>query len=314
MSSKPVSTVAVTLVLASGFGAIVGLIGTGGPSNVTRSVPRPAEIRLTTREGHTAVSRSELARRDVAHLLSLVRLPGGARRVALEPKGDDSLLSSPGETIGDPDLVDLHRFYVVAASPTSLDAFVLSHRPAGSKTSGYGSGSLYASTDEWFASFSWAPRKALLDSRTLVLSIAGLPGNRCGLRVDAEVTWLPAKPPGDVIAKGAKVITVVLSAGLNPGEAAHRPVSTNNPAKIEAIRTFINNLGVFPPGIRHCPADFGQTLSISFAKSDGAPAFDLVVADTSGCEEITVWHRGHAVEPRLGGALAPFVEHELGFS
>jgi hypothetical protein len=260
------------------------------------------------------LSRSELAERDAAHLLGLVRLPPGSKRVDSGPSGDGKLLSSPGETIGDPNLVDLHRFFVVAASATSLDAFVLSHRPLGSKRSGYGTGGVYGNTDQWFVSYSWPPVSTVLDSRTLVFSIAGLPGNRSGVRVDAEVTWLPAKPPGDLIPKGAKVLTAVLSDGLNPGESGHAPVTTTDPAKIEAIRDFINSLGVFPPGVRHCPAELGQNLTVSFAKSSDSAPFDVVVADASGCEGITVLRHGHAIQPGLSGALVPFVEHELGFS
>jgi len=314
VNTKTVSALAVTLVLASGFGATAGVIGAGRAAYGTRLGPRTTEARFTASARHTSVSRSELAKDDATHLLSLVRLPAGSKRVASQPKGDDSLLGSPGQTVADPNLVDLHRFFVVATRPASLDAFVLSHRPSGSERSGYGSGGLYGNTDQWFVSFSWPAVKALLDSRTLVLSIAGLPGNRSGLRVDAEVTWLSAKPPGDIIAKGAKVLTVVLSAGLNSGEAAHGPVRTSDPAKIEAIRRFINGLGVFPPGIRHCPAELGQVLRISFAKRTGSAPFDVVVADTSGCEGITVWRRAHAVEPGLSGALVSFVEHELGLS
>jgi len=315
--AKRVSVLATSLVLAGVCGALAGLIGACGSTRVaTRPGSAETPFQLASSAHPSSPSRSGLARRDAALLLTLIRLPPGSEPVTHEPSGDAGLLSSPGETIGG-NLVDLHRFYVVAEVPTSVDAFVLSHRPRGSTRAGYGTGGVYGNTDQWFVSYSWLPVKALFDNRLLVISIAALPDDRSGVRVDAEVTWLPAKPAGDIIPTGAKVLTAVLSAGLNPGEAGHAPVTTTDPGKIEAIRDFINRLGVFPPGARSCPADFGQYLTISFAASPAAAPFDVVVADTSGCEAVQVQHLGRSVQPELWGLeppLVPFVEGELGFS
>ena len=316
MSAKRVSVLAASLVLAGVGGALAGLIGACGSRPMTRPGSPEAPFRLTSSAHPRSPSRSQLARSDAALLLTFIRLPPGSERVAREPSGDAGLLSSPGETISG-NIVDLHRFYVVAEDPTHVDAFVMSHRPQGSTRAGYGTGGVYGDTDRWFVSYSWPPVKTLLNNRVLVISIAALTDDRSGVRVDAEVTWLPAKPAGDIIPTGAKVLTAVLSAGLNPGETGHAPVTTTDPEKIEAIRDFINRLGVFPPGAWHCPADFGQDLTISFATSPAATPFDVVVAGTSGCEGVQVQHLGRTVQPELWGLeppIVPFVEGELGFS
>jgi hypothetical protein len=102
---------------------------------------------------------------------------------------------------------------------------------------------------------------------------------------------------------------------MNPGEPGHPPVTTTEPAKIEAIRDFVNQLGVDPPGVRYCPVDFGQHLTISFRKQAHARPFAVVVADVAGCEEVQVQRFGHVAKPGLSGyGLVPFVERELGFT
>jgi hypothetical protein len=309
MNAKRVSILTASLVLAGTFWACGGV-------QVIQTASSSPRLQLTA-DATKALSPGALARRDAVQLLSRVRLPRGSKRVAGQPSGDGNVLSSPAQQVADPNLVDLHRFYVVAEDSTDVYAYVQSHRPAGSTLSGSGTGANASSTDQWFVSYGWPPIKTVLDTRTLVISIAALPDDRSGIRVDARVTWLPAKPAGDLIGKGATVLTAVLSKGLNPGEAGHLPVTTADPRKIEAIRDFINSLGVVAPGVRMCPVDFGQYLTISFSKSAGAVPFDVVVADTSGCQEVQVQHFGHAVEPELWGpqpGLVPFVERELSFS
>src|ERR1035441_8493848 len=69
---------------------------------------------------------------------------------------------------------------------------------------GFGTSNIYGNTNEWFVSYGWLPVNTLLDTRVLVISIAALPDHRSGIRVDAQVTWLPAKPAGDRIPGGEK--------------------------------------------------------------------------------------------------------------
>jgi hypothetical protein len=230
-------------------------------------------------------------------------------------------LSKPGQTIADPDLVDLHRFFETQEGPWQMYRFARSHPPTGATTRGgytsYGTAGAYGATDEWFVSYSWLPIKTLFGARVMVISIVAASQHRSAIRVDTQVTWLAAKPVGDIIAKGASVLAAVLSHGLNPGEAGHRPVTTTDPAKIDAIRRFINHLGVVGTGLVSCPMDIGQYLTISFRKSFHERPFVVVVADVSGCEDVQVQQSGHNVQPALAGTgsgLVSFVERKLGFT
>ena len=305
---------AASLVLA-GMLAACGQVQT----QARRPMVAPSRAVLVTLARHVSLSRRELALRDAAFLLTLVRLPKGSERLAQEPSGDSHLLHTAAQSIGDPNLVDLHRFFVAPASAWKLFRYERSHPPLESTNrggyNGFGTSGVYGNTDDWFVSYSWLPVKALLDSRVLVISIAALPDHRSGIRVDAQVTWLPAKPAGDVIPAGAKALTAVLSAGLNPSEPGHPPVTTTDLTKIQAIRDFVNHLSVIAPGVRFCPIDFDQYLTISFRKDARARPFAVVLADVGGCEEVQVQRFGHVAQPELSGyGLVPLVERELGFS
>ncbi len=306
--------VVTSLLLASLLCACSQVQARGGRSTLT-----PSRAVLAMLSSKSSLSRPELARRDAARLLTLVRLPPESRRLAQAPRSDAKILSSPAQSLGDPDLVDLHRFFVAPKSASELYGYEKSHPPIGSTSrggyNGSGTSTTSGNTDEWFVSYSWLPVKTLLDARVLVVSIAALPGRRSAVRLDAEVTWLPAKPVGDTIPAGATVLTAVLSAGMNPGEAGHGPVTTTNPEKIEAIRDFINQLNVVAPGVSFCPVDFGQDLTVSFSKQAQARPFAVVVADVAGCEEVQVRRLGHLAKPGLSGyGLVPFIERELGFT
>ena len=303
-----------------------GLLGTclalavllGACGQVAASAARPPAG--TSRTGAKTVahrspgSRRERALFDAARLLGSVRLPPGSQPRAHEPSGDDHLLRLAPQAPADPDLVDLHRFFVAPGGPNAVFAWVRRHVPDGAANRGYGTAGSQGITDEWFVEDDWPAVTTLLDSRTLLISIVALPGARSGIRVDAEVTWLPAKPAGELIPSGATVLTAVLSHGLNAGQRGHKPVTTTDPTKIAAVRAFVNRLGVFPPGVSHCPADFGQFLTVSFRKSAGARPFAVVVADVAGCELVQVRRSGHVAKPGLSGfGLVGLVEHELGF-
>ena len=314
MIAKHVLIPVMSLVLAGTFAACSQVQAQAAQGMLT-----PSRAALVTLSRHGGVSRHDLAQRDAARLLALVRLPPGSRQLAHEPSGDNQLLRSPAQSMGDENLVDLHRFFMVPVSPWKTYRYERSHPPLGSTSrgnyNGFGTSGTYGITDEWFVSYSWPPVETLLDARVLVISIAALPDHRSGIRVDVQVTWLPAKPTEDRIPAGAKVLTAVLSAGLNPGEPGHSPVTTTDPTKISAIRDFVNGLGVIPPGVIMCPADFGQYLTISFLEQAHARPFAVVVADVGGCQDVQVQRSGHVAKPGLSGSgLVPFVERELGFT
>ena len=242
-------------------------------------------------------SRPTQARSDARALLTKVVLPKAVVPVSKLPGG---LLSTPPQTPATPDLVDLHRLYVVGEPVATALAFVKAHQPAHTSvgTEGTSGTTTPPITTEWFIGFSWPPVGSVLNSRQVLVSLAALSSNRTAIRLDAEVTWLPAKPAGDLIPPGPDLLRAELSRGLN-GEQGRGPTTTKDPAVIEAIRSRVNGLGVFPPGVMSCPADFGQELTLTFRWPASRHPAVVVTADVAGCQVVAVTRSGHEVQPEL---------------
>ncbi len=246
------------------------------------------------------LSRPRLARKEAARLLDAALLPPGSRPSAAEPAGDGHVLKAPPQSIGSPNLVDLHRFFVAPSAAVSVQAWLRSHPSGGATAHGYGSQDGPKGVQAYFVVDTFAEVRNLFDNPVLDVSDAPLPGRRSAIRVDAQVTWLPAKPPGDVVGPAGE-LTVSVSEPLGARPGRYREVSTTDRAKIAAIRRSLNELQVYPPGQFGCPADVGGSLELSFRVRSGRPPFARVVAATSGCQQVEVYRGAHPVWPELWG-------------
>lgn len=257
-------------------------------------------------------SRAAIARAAAQALQRDVTLPPGARAVPHEPAGDHGALREPSSTYLDPDLVDVVGFAVLPGSASADIAWVTAHLPAGSSLSGTesagGQGAPVVGVE-----LSWPAVGQVLDTRTLVVAAVDLTGGGSAMRLDAEVTWLPPKPAGDLVPPGAQVLTVVLSHGLNSWNEGHAPTTTTDLAVIRAIVERIDSLPVMAPGLTNCPADWGQALTLTFRQRRGGPALAVVVADPDGCQGVTVTEAGHTAAALQGWGFASFVESEIGW-
>jgi hypothetical protein len=258
--------------------------------------------------------RQQAARAAAEQLLGKVVLPPGARPSPHEPAGDGGRLDFAPAAPADPNLVDLTRFAVVPGAPAQVGEWLSEHPAAGSTPYGHGTLESPAAPEVWWVAGSWPAAGDVLGTRVLAVSWTGLPGGRSAVRVDAEVTWLPAKPSGDRVPAGSTILTAVLSHGLNPGETGHPLTTTRDRAVIAAIRDKVDGLPVSSPGATSCPADFGQTLTLAFYAHAGATPLAVVVADDGGCGLVRVTEHGRrASQPLSGPDLTRFVEQELGW-
>jgi hypothetical protein len=123
------------------------------------------------------------------------------------------------------------------------------------------------------------------------------------------------KPTVQLVPSGIKVVTAVLSDGLNPGEGRRGPTTITSPTTITRIRDLVNALPLTPTGVYSCPADFGQDLTLSFLHKSGARPVAVVIADVSGCEGVEVMHGGTRLGERSGdkSGFAGEVERILGW-
>lgn len=135
-------------------------------------------------------------------LLRLVRLPAGAQRSAVEPRGAGVALAYPPGGPVVPHLVDLHVFFIMPGTTDSVVDFVDSHRPAGSTAGDSGSDSGAGRYVRW-TSFEFGAIPSVLRLRELAVSAEQLRRGLVAVRVDSQVAPLPKLPgngrgPGSV--------------------------------------------------------------------------------------------------------------------
>jgi hypothetical protein len=128
----------------------------------------------------------------------------------------------------------------------------------------------------------------VLSERWLLVSVTGYGVNQVAIRVDSEVTWLPAKPAGERIPATAKVVIAAPLPGPGPVSAYDTPVTITDPAKVAKIADAVDALPVFPRGIMSCPADFGGGLRLTFRATLTGPTLAVVTAHTTGCGTVQV--------------------------
>jgi hypothetical protein len=130
-------------------------------------------------------------------VLAEAPIPLGSRPLSRTPP----LLDEADETPAFPGLIDLHRIYSTADSPTQVLAFVLSHLPKGASDSGRGtSGGPTGSTSFITVSISTSGQHEFFAE--LVYTVLA---NRTGstVRIDAQSVWEPSRSPTEKIPAGA---------------------------------------------------------------------------------------------------------------
>ncbi len=128
----------------------------------------------------------------------------------------------------------------------------------------------------------------VLPQRWLLVSVAVDGTGQVAIRVDSEVTWLPARPAAERIPATAKVVIIAPLPGPGPASAYSTPVTITDPAKVAEIADAVNGLPVFPRGALSCPADFGGGLRLTFRATLDGPTLAVVTAHTSGCGAVQV--------------------------
>jgi len=204
---------------------------------------------------------------------------------------------------GSPNLVDLHRCYFVRVLPANLDAVL---RPNG------GTGLSTSTSNVGLSSVGYSlAATPVLDSRGLLYTFE-IAKDGYDVRVDAQVTWLPAKPHLAHVAPGASAIVVRLTgngSGVVRSQAywnsLTRTARVTSASAIASITAQVNALAVIPPGVRMCPAGGIMDLSLAFERSGWAHPYATVQMTTGGCSTATITQFNRAGtslgSARLGG-------------
>jgi hypothetical protein len=239
-----------------------------------------------------AVSPRQCAVIDAAHIVASFPPPLWAVQTVV------SWLKAPPYYPNTPDLVTATRWWVAPGRPQAVLAWVAAHLPAGFSNGGTGSTG-DGTVSIWFDEFDLPVVASLLDSRAMLVQVAGDGAGRTAIRVDAQVVWLPAKPAAERIPADARVVTVRPEVSVPPladGKPADPPVTITSPVRVAAIAAAVDNLPVWPPGVYVCPAFSGTEIRLTFRTSLHGPAVAELDGDV-GCNGVSVTIDGRSMLP-----------------
>jgi hypothetical protein len=242
---------------------------------------------------------------DADAILASFAVPPGALKLSRAPNVSGGALDYPMQIPGTPDLVDKAGWWLAPGAPRQVlawEAAHLSHRFSPTAT---GSSSGPAGTVPVVVNiFSLPAIPGVLDSRELLVQVVA-DGKKTAIRVDAQVTWIPARPASEKVPSAAQAVTISQDLGLNQGNAKPpKPVTISDPAKVRRLVALIDGLSLSPPGAYSCPAGFGDNLTLTFRAGPGMPALAVATVELSGCPGVD-FTIGGKPQPALGAASGP---------
>lgn len=274
----------------------VGLVA-AGPAAASPHLPTAANRRL--------------AQRDAQRLLGLIVPPPGAHRLRAAPRGDDGLLHGASSVPGYASLVDLHRLWRVREPLAATASFVEAHLPRTARWAGSGvaSGPGMPSNTERTYSLRAVPGRLAL--RWLNLVFVSLPGGWTGVRADAQVAWVVARPASEVLP--AAVRRVDIEVGY-PGQRPKISLDVTRTAEVRRIVGLLDGLPIVQAETLHCPVMAAAHATFSFRTADGTLLARASMSDlgTAGpCDPIELTMGGLPQKP-LAGAFLSHVQRLLG--
>jgi hypothetical protein len=244
------------------------------------------------------------AEADAVGILTSFAVPPGGRPVQSPPLVDAGVLKQLSQAPGDPDLVDRAAWFTAPGAPASVLAWEKQHIPhkftwTGNSTISGPPLTEPAPTDM----YQLPPVDDVLDSRQLWVE-AVRDGDNTAIRIDALVTWLPARTASDQVPAQAKAVTITMSLRPSQGsEKPPKPATITDPAKVRKLAALINSLPVYTPGLRRClPNEIGASLTLTFRASPQGPPLAAATSQLSSCQDITLTIGGKP-QPDLRGTI-----------
>lgn len=282
--------------LAGAIGMAVAATGAFA-SETTTACPRSARS-----PGARQPESEAAAQADAASLLAELSLPAGSSESSTEPAEEDSLLRSPGYGPPDtPNAVDEHEWWLVALTPAETLAYICEHLPAGTGTelSGALGGPNVPENETEGLTVPGQPG-------TLVVWAVRLPNGSTALRADAQVVWITPRPASDTFPAGARLVQIAVHGYTHYAPRAlalllRLPARITSVAQIEKLTAALNGLEVAQPGIRLCPAGFGNSVLLAFFAAPGASPLAEADVATTGCGGVSVTIDGTSQPPLEGG-------------
>lgn len=243
----------------------------------------------STSQAATSQSHQRQAQADAAAILAGFVVPPGGRKLPGPPTGQAKELKRISGSSGSPNWIDKTGFWQVKGDPQQVLAWTASHVGRSHLGGGLQTSLPVPGQPEtiWQRDYLFPPVPGVEDSRELTVETADAGHGQTAIRVDAQVTWLPARTASEMVPAAAT--TVTLSVVPDDGTSNRKPpqpVTITSPAVVRRISAMVNALPVFPPGPRECGFGRGDDLVLVFQAARPGRTLATAYINGGGCQVV----------------------------
>jgi hypothetical protein len=291
------------LVPAGGAALILAGCAVAGPSGTAPPATGTAGRPAASPASSASLTPGERAQADAAAILAAFATPPGAKRLSGPPASVKAALGRPFQAGSSPDIADKDSFWAVPIAPAAVLAWEEQHVPrrfTHMETFHGTDGRVAQSGDV----FTLPPIAGVLESRELMIEVADGGGGQTAIRVDAQVTWTPAKPAGAMVPAAARVVTLSINYGGNAnGRKPPGPVTISDPATVGKVAALVDHVPPLPSGTYNCPFADGMAFNLAFRAQAGGPVLATTRLQLNGCEwvDLTVGRQDYSLGNPAGG-------------
>jgi hypothetical protein len=242
----------------------------------------------TAQPAATAPQPRQRAEADAAAILAAFVVPPGAQKLPGPPTGQASQMKDITGSSASPNWIDKAGFWQVKGDPRQVLAWTASHVGRSHTDGGLITNLPVQGRPEtvWERDYALPPVPGVEDTRELSVEVADAGGGQAAIRVDAQVTWLPARQASQLVPATATAIEMSAipdpSLNKNPPQSA----AVTSPAAVRRITALVNALPVFPPGQRECGLGRGdvEALVLTFLSAPHGTVLATAYVSTEGCQ------------------------------
>jgi hypothetical protein len=234
--------------------------------------PSPSAVATTAQTSPHARAEAELAT-----LLASVQVPPGSDPATSAPL---AFLDQPPVSESSPNLLTRTAFWRINMPFAGALAWIKAHSPGGLTSNMGGSAGGPGVPMNQSLGYS-APSTTAYDGATIELELAVIGPSETGLRADAEVVWLPAKPSDELVPAGTAVTLVAIN-HFGSSDATTLKTRHLDSADGAVVIADLNALLPDDGGAHGCGLDTGYRVQVETTIA-GTP---LVFSDWFACNEL----------------------------
>ena len=242
----------------------------------------------TAQPAATAPQPRQRAEADAAAILAAFVVPPGAQKLPGPPTGQASQMKDITGSSASPNWIDKAGFWQVKGDPRQVLAWTAGHVGRTHTDGGLITNLPVQGRPEtvWERDYALPPVPGVEDTRELSVEVADAGGGQAAIRVDAQVTWLPARQASQLVPATATAIEMSVIPDPNLNKNPPQSAAVTSPAAVRRITAMVNALPVFPPGQRECGLGRGdvEALVLTFLSAPHGTVLATAYVSTEGCQ------------------------------